>query len=236
MEDFSSFGKTKAEIVSSFSNLTADWGTTARGKDVEGYEIVELPYLIGITRDEDKSVTTLFEDGFGGEDSPYTITNWNQLQNINNSNILTQGYYFTLLNDLTTSTEGYTTQVKDGDTLANNGKGWNPIRNNSNGFTGNFDGDNHTIYNLTIKRPDSNYIGFFGVLNINSTIKNIGLLNVNIEGEDYVGGLVGKSTGTIINSYVSGTVNGNKNIGGLVGNNYSEYANIKNSYTSKIFC
>ena len=45
MQD-SSYGKTKSEIVSLFSNLTTDWGTTARGKDVEGYEITELPYLI----------------------------------------------------------------------------------------------------------------------------------------------------------------------------------------------
>ena len=36
----------------------------------------------------------LFEDGFGTEVNPYKITNWTQLQNINNSNILTKNYYF----------------------------------------------------------------------------------------------------------------------------------------------
>ena len=225
MKDHADYGRTKAEIVSLFSNIQG-WTTSGTGLNSEAFGVTELPYLIGVTRNEDRPTEiTLFEGGFGREDSPYTITNWNQLQNINHSNILTQGYYFTLLNDLTTSTEGYTTQVSNGDTLANNGKGWNTIGDESHMFIGKFDGLNHTIYNLTIKRPDSNYIGLFGIMG-KSSIKNIGLSNVNIEGEDKVGGLIGHIyNGYILNSYVSGNVSGNGYVGGLVGENYGTIVN-----------
>ncbi|WP_217222103.1 GLUG motif-containing protein, partial [Aliarcobacter cryaerophilus] len=105
--DDSSYGKTKAEILSLFSNLTG-WVTNGAGASVEGYEIVLLPYLIGVTKDEDKSKSILFSGGFGTSANPYKITNWTQLQNINNSNILTKNYYFNLLNNLSSSTSDYT--------------------------------------------------------------------------------------------------------------------------------
>ncbi|MGJ0455719.1 YDG domain-containing protein [Aliarcobacter cryaerophilus] len=251
MDDIDTYGKTKTEILSLFSNLTG-WGTGA-GASVEGYEIVLLPYLIGVTKDEDKSKSILFSGGFGTEVSPYTITNWTQLQNINNSNILTQNYYFNLLNNLSSSTSDYANLASN---TANSGLGWNPIGNSSNRFNGNFDGLGNTISDLYIKRPTQDYVGLFGYINSGSTIKNIELKNVNItgnyyvgglvgdnyagaisnsyatgtvSGDRYVGGLVGSNAGTISNSYSTGTISGNNNVGGLIGNNYGT---ISNSYAS----
>ncbi|MGJ0372452.1 YDG domain-containing protein [Aliarcobacter cryaerophilus] len=227
MQD-SSLGKTKAEILSLFSNLTG-WGTNGAGASVEGYEIVLLPYLIGVTKDEDKSKSILFSGGFGTEVSPYTITNWTQLQNINNSNILAQNYYFNLLNNLSSSTSDYANLASN---TANSGAGWNPIGNNaSNKFNGTFDGLGNTISDLYIKRPTQDYVGLFGYINSGSTIKNIGLKDLDISGNYHVGGLIGNNYGTISNSYASGTVSGTSSyVGGLVGDNYA--GAISNSYAT----
>ncbi|WP_260960056.1 beta strand repeat-containing protein [Aliarcobacter cryaerophilus] len=222
--DDNSYGKTKAEILSLFSNLTG-WGTNGAGASVEGYEIVLLPYLIGVTKDEDKSKSILFSGGFGTSANPYTITNWTQLQNINNSNILTKNYYFNLLNNLSLSTSDYTNLASN---TANGGSGWNPIGNITNQFNGTFDGLGFTISNLYIHRLTQNYVGLFGYTN-NATIKNIGLKDVDITGRNSTGGLVGYNGGTISNSYATGSVNGNSEVGGLVGYNDGT---ISNSYAT----
>ncbi|MCT7468337.1 GLUG motif-containing protein [Aliarcobacter cryaerophilus] len=216
----SSLGETKAEILSAFSGKT-DWGTTGGGDSASGYEILLLPYLIGVTKDEDKSKSILFSSGFGTSANPYTITNWTQLQNINNSNIVSSSsYYFNLLNNINSSTTGY---------MGNSGLGWNPIGDNTNRFTGTFDGLGFTISDLYINRPYQNYVGLFGYINSSSTVKNIGLTNVDITGQTIVGGLAGENYGTISNSYASGSVNGDYYVGGLVGLNNGT---ISNSYAS----
>ncbi|MFX4282154.1 beta strand repeat-containing protein [Aliarcobacter butzleri] len=222
----SSYGKTKSEILISFSSKTG-WGTTGAGASVEGYETVLLPYLIGVTKDEDKSKSILFSGGFGTSANPYTITNWTQLQNINNSNILTSEYYFNLLNNLSSSTSDYTNLASN---TANGGLGWNPIGDNTNQFNGTFDGLGFTISNLYINRTSQDYVGLFGYTN-NATIKNIGLKDVDIRGFSYVGGLVGYNDfGTISKSYATGSVSGTHTVGGLVAYNF--YGIISNSYAS----
>ena len=87
---------------------------------------------------------------------------------------------------------------------------------------GTFDGLGHTINNLTINRPNDDYLGLFGAAGSPAIIRNVGLSNASITGDRYVGGLVGKNLGTISNSHVTGSVTGDANnnglwIGGLVG-------------------
>ncbi len=89
-------------------------------------------------------------------------------------------------------------------------------------FTGKFDGNGHTIRNLFIQRPDESYVGLFG-RSEDATISNVRLNNVNIQGAEYVGAIVGSSR----NGSVSGAVLGNspnnvvkstgESTGGLVG-------------------
>ncbi|MCT7472655.1 beta strand repeat-containing protein [Aliarcobacter cryaerophilus] len=220
----SSYGKTKAEIATALKNASSEWETDlSKGRGYGTGGNTDLPFLKNVT----KLSNTLFEDGFGTPLNPYKITNWTQLQNINNSNILTQDYYFSLLNNLSNLTADYST--------FNSGLGWNPIGDNStlddnSRFTGTFDGLGFTISNLYINRPTQSDIGLFGYTN-NATIKNIGLNNVDITGNSYVGGLLGyKYGGTISNSYSSGSVNGNLYIGGLVG--FNENGIISNSYAT----
>ena len=96
-------------------------------------------------------------------------------------------------------------------------------------FTGRFDGQNHTISNITVSGTDN--VGFFGVIR-GATIRSLNLTNVTITGKEKVGGLVGyaqveldksdlsQNTANLIGGCtVSGTVSGEKQTGGLVGLN-----------------
>ena len=96
------------------------------------------------------------------------------------------------------------------------GNGWEPIGNNSDRFTGIFHGGGHTLSNLFIDR--ANNAGLFGFST--GTIKNVGLVDVNISGSGYyVGGLVGRTDGEVSNCYVTGQVKSTGWAGGLVGEN-----------------
>jgi len=99
-------------------------------------------------------------------------------------------------------------------------------------FTGSFDGQNHTISNLSINRLDDNDVGLFGAIGAVGEVKNVGVINVNITGESYVGGLVGSnSNGTVSNSYSTGNVTGESYyVGGLIG--YNRDGTVSNSYST----
>ncbi|MEN6307361.1 MAG: GLUG motif-containing protein [Anaerohalosphaeraceae bacterium] len=90
-------------------------------------------------------------------------------------------------------------------------------------FTGTFNGDGHVLSNLTIAASLRSYVGLFGHLGTGGQIRNLGVEQVNINGNSAVGGLVGEVySGTILSCYMTGTVNGaESNVGGLAGTNYS---------------
>jgi hypothetical protein len=96
--------------------------------------------------------------------------------------------------------------------------GWTPIGNSTTKFTGSYDGQNHTISGLYINRPSgTTYIGLFGYTN-GATIKNVGLINVNIVTSYwYVGALVGWNTSTTVSDcYSMGSVSSSGPAGGLI--------------------
>jgi formylglycine-generating enzyme required for sulfatase activity len=89
-------------------------------------------------------------------------------------------------------------------------------------FRGVFDGNNYEIRNIRIRGnlDDTGFFGFAAEKNSNqqAVIKNLKLINVDIKGNDAVGGLVGNANGVnITNCHVSGKVEGNAFTGGLVG-------------------
>jgi hypothetical protein len=88
-------------------------------------------------------------------------------------------------------------------------------------FAGNFDGNGHTISNLTINSSTLDFIGLIGYLDAAGQVKNLGMVNVNLTGRYAVGGLVGYDKGTITNCYATGSVSGANYVGGLVGWNDS---------------
>ncbi|MDP3586946.1 MAG: filamentous hemagglutinin N-terminal domain-containing protein, partial [Sulfuricurvum sp.] len=88
----------------------------------------------------------------------------------------------------------------------NSNMGLVPIGNATTNFTGTFDGLGHTISNLKIYRISGSYIGLFGRTGTSAVVKNIGLVNENITGRSYVGGLAGYNAGSITDSYATGRV------------------------------
>jgi hypothetical protein len=138
---------------------------------------------------------------------------------------------YTLMNDLDSTTAGY--EELAGPT-ANGGKGWQPIGNWDAPFAGSFDGQEYEIRDLYINRPDEDDLGLFGDVEQSGVIKNIGVINAIVIGQDRVGGLVGVNWdgGTVSNSYYSGSVTGSNHhyhVGGLMGGNEGT---VTNSYST----
>lgn len=84
-------------------------------------------------------------------------------------------------------------------------------------FTGTFDGNGHVLRNAEINRASDMFVGIFGCIHDNE-VRNLGLENISVIGGHCVGGLVGfLYGGTITNCYATGIVQGNIEVGGLVG-------------------
>ncbi len=94
--------------------------------------------------------------------------------------------------------------------------GFFPIGNENTGFAGHYEGNNHTLSNLTIDRSEENYIGLFGATD-GATIENLNLTAASISGNAYIGALAGKTASSVVqNCSSSGTLEGSI-IGGLIG-------------------
>jgi len=78
-----------------------------------------------------------------------------------------------------------------------------------------FDGNGHTISSLYINQYFSSCVGMFGI--VQSDITNLGMENVSVSAADAVGGLAGGLIGSVSNSYVTGSVTGEGEVGGLAG-------------------
>ncbi|MEF8977063.1 MAG: GLUG motif-containing protein, partial [Halapricum sp.] len=146
-----------------------------------------------------------FAGGDGTEANPYQIETVDQLQAM--QDYLSANY--TLIADIDAS----------GTSEWNGGSGFDPIGDDSTAFTGSFNGSGYTISNLTINRSATNFVGLFGYID-GAIIERTGLENAEIAGRNYVGGLIGYNLqGTITESYASGNVTGNHDVGGLIGQN-----------------
>ena len=142
--------------------------------------------------------------------TPTPIWDWHDLNDIRND---LSGDYV-LMNDLDSTTTGYDELAGP---TANGGLGWQPIGTAVDPFAGTFDGQVYEVRDLFVIRPDEDYVGLFGVIQ-GGGVANIGVVDVNVTGYDYIGGLVGDNfEGSVTNSQSSGTVTGNSFVGGLVG-------------------
>ena len=104
-------------------------------------------------------------------------------------------------------------------------------------FSGTLEGLGHTITGLTINDSGGYSVGLISTLGSGGTVRNLGLLGVDINGSQLVGGLAGDNEGTISQSYVTGVVGGTENFdGGLVALNggtiTQSYANVAVSGTN----
>ena len=114
--------------------------------------------------------------------------------------------------------------LKADGTLADDTSGftsWTPIGNNSNRYTGKFDGQGHTISGLYFNDASTNFVGLFGYLYSGGEIKNVGVIDSYFVGWGQVGGVCGgNDDGTITDCYNTGSVSGSGgNVGGVCGLN-----------------
>ena len=150
----------------------------------------------------------------GSEETPYEIST------IGHLNAIREEYlddHFLLTTDLDFS----------GHTYDDPEQGWLPMGHDTvvgvsfqgTGFTGSFDGAGHVIGNLRIDRGGESFVGLFGRVD-GGSIVSLGLEDLEVTGDWYVGGLVGRNQGgTVTASYATGSVMGNENVGGLMGRN-----------------
>ena len=126
------------------------------------------------------------------------------------------------LADFDINGDGDVTSLKDEMTTD---KGFLPIGTKSHSFAGTFEGNAYTIKNLMINRPDVDNVGLFGYAYY-AEIKGFNLENVNITGNNNVGGVAGYSyTGKVKEITLSGNITGHDYVGGITGH----YANGANS-------
>ncbi|WP_287641444.1 fimbrillin family protein [Bacteroides sp.] len=157
----------------------------------------EAGKFYNITLNKDKEYT---DDGQGN----YTVTSAEGLKAVadiaNNGNL---GINITLTADI---------DLK--------GIDWTPIGIDYNHqYTGTFNGGGHTITGLTVTGSDQ-YVGLFGHIGSGGTVKDVTLEEVKIESNNdmsAVGGVAGRSYGTLENCSVSGSVSGSGIAGGVVG-------------------
>lgn len=102
----------------------------------------------------------------------------------------------------------------------NEGLGFDPIGDWNTGFSGSFDGQNHSITGLYINRTEEQPVGLFGYVLAGANIKDVVLSDVDIKGY-YAGGIAGDCKANVTNCHVIGDVRMSSldsyYIGGLIG-------------------
>jgi hypothetical protein len=171
-------------------------------------------------------VTVVMMVGMVGCNAPTAgvqVRTWNDLNAIRN-NLDSE---FILMNDLDSTTAGY--EALAGPT-ANDGQGWQPLGVWPNPFTGTFDGQGFAIKDLFVDRPTEDYVGLFSFVETGAVIKNIAVIAVDVTGNQYVGGLAGHTHGgSLSNCHSTGSVTGDTQVGGLIGESGGA---VTNSYST----
>ena len=168
--------------------------------------------LLFIATQATKAEGGSFGGGDGSSEDPYLVEDVEDLQNMS-ANL---SAHYKLVNDI----EANATSGWNGDS------GFNPIGDDTNRISGSLNGQEFTIFNLTIDRSAEYYVGLFGYIGSEASVSNLSLVGTNITGGYYVGGIVGYSEGTVNYAANNGNVTGDYGVGGIAG--YS-YGIIKNS-------
>jgi filamentous hemagglutinin family protein len=166
--------------------------------------------------------------GDGSSGNPYLLADVYGLQGMGSSALLAQS--FALANDINAA----------GTANWNSGDGFAPIGDSSTAYTGSFNGNSHTVSNLTINRPSQDYVGLFGYIGAGGAASNLALAGGSVHGLSQLGMLAGQSDGSVtgvttagvVTSGIYDPVNGGftgSNIGGVVGYNTGTVSNSTSS-------
>ncbi len=194
-----------------------------------------FPVLVGLSHLEfdNEENTTEFAGGYGTFNSPYLISSKEHLSNARRY----LGGHFKLLNNITFTDADFA----EGGAFYNGGAGWLPIGDETNAFTGVFDGNGFIIEKLQ-SNSSHTHVGLFGYNT--GTVKNLGMgggsiftnITDSLVHSAYAGGVVGYNYGTIMNCYNTGSVSARLAasscvvyVGGIAGWNFGT---ITNCYTT----
>lgn len=182
-------------------------GYTITKLQANGTEVRELSSGITPVASKFYNITLNYDPGYTEvSEGNYTVDNEKGLRNLAklvNSNGGKTLINITLTGDITLTGE------------------WTPIGNYENRYTGTFDGNGHTITGLIVNQKERGNVGLIGYLGSGGKVQNLTLENVNLNGNLYVGGVVGYSNnGTVTACTASGSINGKEYVGGIVGSNY----------------
>ncbi|TXI02366.1 MAG: filamentous hemagglutinin N-terminal domain-containing protein [Rhizobium sp.] len=204
---------------SNYGTLSATGLTTAQARDATsygGWDFSNVWFQSGDMRPILRS-----EAATAGSNGVVTISNLHQLALIG-ANL--DGSY-KLGADIDASTTAGTNASDIWST-----SGFVPIGVNgtNSAFSGSLDGQGHVISGLTINRPNDLNVALFARLDNTvgsgtAWIGNVGLSGGSINGDAYVGALVGYNWGgTVSNAWSSATVSGQRSgVGGLIGKMYA---------------
>ena len=163
-----------------------------------------------------------FEDGFGSQENPYLVNNWNTLNLLredryagNDTGYIEQPH-FQLSKDINKNDNGYT-------------ENFEPIGEPNNRFKGIIDGGGYTIKDFIINRPNEDYVGLISYADY-SIVKNL-KIEGEVTGGDYSGILIGVSgwDSEVNRCSIKGKITGETQTGGIIGAIWS--GTVKNSYS-----
>lgn len=158
-----------------------------------------------------------FAGGSGTAADPYQVANVLQLQAIKNA---PNNAHIILVNDIDASaTAGW-----------NGGQGFDPI----GWFNGTINGNGYSINNLVINRPGSNQAAFITQSGPACVVNNIGFSNITVVGGAMAAAISGASSGTVDQVTVSGSISGSTNVGGLVGQNYTNGKIVRATFSGSV--
>ena len=185
-----------------------------------------MPFTVVAEDATDLTTNVTGLSGFGTAEDPFLINNLAELkwfrdkvdEQASDGSTQFAGKYFKLTADIDLA-----------------GINWNPIGSMTGdhcSFKGIFDGDNHTISNLTVEQA-GNGLGLFAYTAGNAEIKNLTLNNVTVKSTDNsnnVGSVVGNAFANtkITNVHVTGNIDisGRGYIGGIVGHGFVVMDNV----------
>ena len=175
-----------------------------------------------------------FACGSGTKLSPYIILTAEQLAKlafiVGANEKEYEGKYYKLAADIKLN-EGKVIDDK-GALVADSAKlhKWTPIGNSSVAFTGNFDGNGHTVSGMFINTTSS-HNGLFG--NSSGTVQNVTVADSWVTGGECTAGVIGSNGGSVVNANNYASVVGLSDyVGGIAGQSNGSYSTttiVKNS-------
>lgn len=222
-----------ATLADNLARNDIELRTTATGGDIDIDEAVGWTTSTHLTLTAQDAINVNADITATGDNAGLTLSSGSGYQ-LNSSARITlsganpslsiDGSTYQVINDLTTlqnmqnDLSGH--YALGSDLVADFSVNFNPVGSSDTPFTGVFDGLGHSISNLTILRPATDYVGLFGYT-LDAQLRQVTLQGSYTLGHNYVGSLVGYMGGnsSLTNSQVTGAVAGTNFVGGLVGSN-----------------